>query len=338
MSILSRSVDRVLEATIVGSFTRLGYAARKALGTWEELTPGCMRGRVVVLTGATSGLGRASARELLRLGAHVTMLVRNAAKAEQTCTELRAEVPECHVDFLLADMGQLGDVQRAAMALLAKHDHIDVLIHNAGSLDDTYRATREGIEQTVATHVIGPYVLTSMLLPALTGHAARVLFVASGGMYSEPLDPAPEMPEDVYDGVKAYAKAKRAQVTLSELLGAELQRADIRVHSMHPGWADTPGVERSLPTFRKLTRPLLRSVAQGADTLVWLAASDQGPRVSTGKFWLDREVRSIHKLPSTRKSDTLEARAALWAWVEDRASVNVPSMRPPPVAPTTAIG
>jgi hypothetical protein len=84
---------------------------------------------------------------------------------------------------------------------------------------------------------------------------------------------------------------------------------------MHPGWADTPGVRESLPTFRKLMGPLLRSPAQGADTLVWLAADDGPPLATTGEFWLDRHPRSIHKLPSTRASDTPDRRRELREWV-----------------------
>jgi dehydrogenase/reductase SDR family member 12 len=340
VSLLARSIDGILEASVVGSFSSLGYRARRALSDWEQLPADCMRGRNIVLTGATSGLGLVAAREFLRLGARLTILARNAAKAEATCSELSQSVSGATVDYLSADMGQLGDVERAGMTLLARYERVDVLIHNAGALDRTYGVTREGIEQTIATHVVGPYMLTSMLLPVLgrprgtvDARDARILWVSSGGMYSEPLDvDSLEMKQAEYDGVKAYAKAKRAQVTLNEMMASAFADSGIRVHAMHPGWADTPGVARSLPTFRKLTGPLLRTPEQGADTLVWLAASAGMPIAENGKFWLDRQVRSIHKLPSTRKSDTPEARAALWAWVEERASVSIPSMRPPPVA------
>jgi hypothetical protein len=94
---------------------------------------------------------------------------------------------------------------------------------------------------------------------------------------------------------------------------------------MHPGWADTPGVRESLPTFRKIVGPLLRTPAQGVDTLVWLAADDGEPRATSGRFWLDRHQRDIHKLPSTRKSDTPERRRELWDWVSERALLQTSS-------------
>jgi dehydrogenase/reductase SDR family protein 12 len=139
-------------------------------------------------------------------------------------------------------------------------------------------------------------------------------------MYSEPLvvDDL-EMPAASYDGTTAYARAKRAQVTLAELWAERLAAQGIVVHSMHPGWADTPGVARSLPKFRRLVGPLLRTPAEGADTLVWLAAADGAPLTSTGRFWLDRRPRALHRLGSTRRSDSPAERARLWAWVTDKS-------------------
>jgi NAD(P)-dependent dehydrogenase (short-subunit alcohol dehydrogenase family) len=163
-----------------------------------------------------------------------------------------------------------------------------------------------------------------LLLPALqAAPRARVLWVASGGMYSQPLSVAElEMPRDSYDGTKAYARAKRAQVTLAEMWAESLRSDRIAVHSMHPGWADTPGVRRSLPTFRRVTGPLLRSPEQGADTLVWLAADDGVPLDTTGRFWLDRRPRPIHRLASTRRSDTPDERRRFWAWCAQHCGVD----------------
>ena len=92
---------------------------------------------------------------------------------------------------------------------------------------------------------------------------------------------------------------------------------------MHPGWADTPGVEEALPTFRKITGPLLRSVEEGADTMMWLAA-DGAALAGSGDFWHDRRRRSIHKLPTTRKADTPERHADLWAWCVEQTGEVTP--------------
>jgi NAD(P)-dependent dehydrogenase (short-subunit alcohol dehydrogenase family) len=140
-------------------------------------------------------------------------------------------------------------------------------------------------------------------------------------MYASPLKVADLQMGDDYKGSEQYARAKRAQVTLNEMWAARVSPTELVFHAMHPGWADTPGVRESLPTFRKVVGPLLRTPEQGADTLVWLAADPVEPLASSGRFWLDRRQRSIHKLPTTKKTDTLERRQRLWDWVEEQSAI-----------------
>jgi NAD(P)-dependent dehydrogenase (short-subunit alcohol dehydrogenase family) len=184
----------------------------------------------------------------------------------------------------------------------------------------------QGTELTVASQVVGPFLLTSLLLPLLQSTAqgsapTRVLTMSSGGMYASVLRVADLQMGDEYKGSEQYARAKRAQVTLNEMWAQRTSGSEVVFQAMHPGWADTPGVRDSLPTFRKVVGPLLRSPQQGADTMVWLAADDGEPIASTGKFWLDRHQRSIHKLPNTRSSDTPAKRQALWDWVAAAAGL-----------------
>jgi dehydrogenase/reductase SDR family protein 12 len=131
-----------------------------------------------------------------------------------------------------------------------------------------------------------------------------------------------EMSAGEYRGTEQYARAKRAQVTLNEMWSERVPRTEVVFHALHPGWADTPGVRESLPTFRKVVGPLLRSPDQGADTLVWLAADDGEPVESSGGFWLDRRERSIHRLARTRRSDTPERRNELWEWCVARSGLH----------------
>jgi NAD(P)-dependent dehydrogenase (short-subunit alcohol dehydrogenase family) len=259
----------------------------------------------------------------MRTGATVEMIARDARKAATVSDRLRAEHPAARVGFVVADTGDLGGIRRAADLIRRRHDAVDVLIHNAGALERDYAQSPQGIERTVASQVVGPFLLTGLLLPALrAAPRARVLWVASGGMYSQPLSVSRlEMARDSYDGTTAYARAKRAQVTLAEMWAESLRSERIAVHAMHPGWADTPGVRRSLPTFRRVTGPLLRSAEQGADTLVWLAADDGAPLDTTGRFWLDRRPRSIHRLASTRRSDSSDERRRLWDWCAERSDL-----------------
>lgn len=324
MSRLADAIDAALELSIGGSFTRIGSVVRRRLYHWRTLEHVDLRGRAVVMTGATSGLGLVAARQFAHMGATLRIVARNADKAATTCEELRRTAANDDVGYVVADTADLEGLRAAAATLLAEHPKIHVLIHNAGALDDVRHESAQGIEQTVASQVVGPVLLTDLLLPALRAAGnARVLWVSSGGMYSEPLKvDRLEMVAEAYDGVTAYARAKRAQVTLNELYGERLRNDGIVVHAMHPGWADTPGVARSLPMFRRIVGPLLRTPEEGADTLVWLAVDEHEVPAHTGLFWHDRRQRPIHRFAKTRAADTPEERARLWSWVRQKAQLS----------------
>jgi NAD(P)-dependent dehydrogenase (short-subunit alcohol dehydrogenase family) len=220
---------------------------------------------------------------------------------------------------VIADMGDLDTVRAASQQIIGLTSSLHALIHNAGALLKERSVTAQGFETTIATHVLGPHQMTTDLLPLLKSSAGRVITVSSGGMYAASLpnvslDESPEMTPAYYDGTRQYAIAKRMQVTLNEMWA--IREPQVFFSSMHPGWADTPGVQESLPAFRLLTKPLLRSAEQGADTICWLAS--RSGNNDSGKFWCDRAVRSIHRLPRTRKSDTPEAREAVWQWCDQR--------------------
>ena len=117
------------------------------------------------------------------------------------------------------------------------------------------------------------------------------------------------MNSGTYDGSRAYARTKRALVVLTEIWAEQLKDSGVVVHAMHPGWADTPGVAGSLPGFHTITRRLLRTAEQGADTVTWLAAAPEAAKVS-GVFWLDREPHTTHVFPGTDPSP--QERQQLW--------------------------
>jgi len=318
---LRRAVDAVLETSVVGSFTKIGYEARARMHDWQDLGELRMPGKTVVITGGNSGLGLVAARALARSGAAVRIVARDAGRGENAAAEVSALGGE-RAAMYVADLSSLTDVRRLAGEIVDRESRLDVLVHNAGALLPERRESVEGHEMTFATMVLGPFLLTSELAPMLrsTPGGARVLWVASGGMYTQSLDvDALQMGTDDYDGTKAYARAKRAQVVLSEGWAQRLRGDGVVVHAMHPGWADTPGLETGLPGFRTLLGPILRSPDQGADTIVWLAAAEEPGQV-TGKFWLDRAPRSTEKL--VHSGATPEERAKLWALCERLTSAD----------------
>lgn len=320
-------IDEVLEATVVLSFTNLGIAARRRLHQWDE--PGSLEGRTVLVTGASSGLGAAATRQLAMRGARVWMLVRDEAKGERVRDQVAADTGNDDLGLVLADLSDLASVRDAAAELRANVDRLDVLVHNAGALFDVRRISTDGIELTFQLHVVAPFLLTAELLDPLRAARGRIITVASGGLYTQPLDIDDLQSVHGYRGTIAYARAKRAQVLLTEEWAERLAPSGVTAHAMHPGWADTPGVTESLPGFAKVTGPFLRTPEEGADTIVWLAAAPEGTD-TTGRFWLDRRPRATHKVPWTRSGDV--HRRELWDAVADLAGVPADRL-PAPTGP-----
>jgi NAD(P)-dependent dehydrogenase (short-subunit alcohol dehydrogenase family) len=273
-------------------FTRLGYTnSRKH---WNALSV-YMNDRHAVITGATSGIGLAAARQLAELGAQLTLVVRDKNKAQQVVRELIEQTGNTRINIELADMSLMKDVHALTERLLKVGKPVDMLINNAGALFNPRKQTTEGLEQSFALLLLGPYILTERLHPLLAkSKSARVVNVLSGGMYSQKIQVNDlQSQRGKYSGSAAYARAKRGLMILTEEWAKRWQGDDISVNAMHPGWVDTPGVVNALPEFYRITKYVLRTPEQGADTITWLAAAKEAGKVS-GKFLLDREQHPSH--------------------------------------------
>ena len=309
MRILGDLADVVLDRTIAPGYLRTGLAARRRLPGWPaDPEPGSMTGKVALVTGASSGLGIATVEGLARLGAEVQLVVRDVDKGEKVAAQLRTRVPNATLTVRRCDLADLDDVRRFAAE--AEVERVDVVVHNAGVMPPRRSESPQGHEMTMAVHVLGPVLMTELLRPRLAPDA-RVIMVTSGGMYAQKLRADdPEYLDGDYSPTTAYARSKRAQVDLLPLL-AKRWAGDLTVHATHPGWADTPGVVDSLPRFHKITGPLLRTAEEGADTTVWLAATQPAPE--SGHLWHDRRTRPTVIVPGTRASEA-DVRA-VYTWV-----------------------
>ena len=312
----ARLIDTALDRTIAPGYSRFGLAVRKRLGSWPA-DPPRMDGKVVLVTGASSGLGRAAAVGLAHLGADVRVLTRDSDRSAKLARELEKETGG-RVSGVTCDVSDLASVRRFTGRFAAAEERLDVLVNNAGVMPPERTETADGIELTFATHVVGPHLLIARLSPLLEAAApSRVINVSSGGMYSQKLDlDDPQTAHGTYRKNRVYAKTKRAQVVLTHEWARRLEPKGVAVQSMHPGWADTQGVRDSLPGFSKLTRGIIRDAEQGADTIVWLAASPDAGR-PTGAFWHDRRPRPEHYLPGRGESD--QDRRRLWDAVQELA-------------------
>lgn len=282
-------IDGVMDRSLVLGYTKIGSGLRRR---WWPDDPGpeALVGKRVVVTGATAGIGLEMARAFARLGATVHLLGRNAAKVRRCVAEISKEFPGVELVGEVCDVSDLEAVKDWTDDFASRVPALDGLVHNAGLMPKDRRVTKQGHEVQLATHILGPHLMTERLMPLLrAARGASVVFVSSGGMYSTPLVIDDLESERDYNGVRTYARTKRMQVVLADAWAHRLARTDVKVESMHPGWVDTPGVAEYLPRFRVITRPLLRDLADGADTAVWLVATR--PQSKPGHFWHDRAQR-----------------------------------------------
>ncbi|ALG15402.1 dehydrogenase [Kibdelosporangium phytohabitans] len=301
-------------------YSRAGYRLRRHSWPADDPRRDALAGRTALVTGASSGIGMAAAAGLARLGARVVLVVRDEDRGNQARNRILRQVPRAELVVARCDVADLDDVTRFAAEARAQWPTVDLLVHNAGVLPAKRQESRQGHEITLATHVLGPMLLTERLRPALAASAdARVVFVSSGGMYTQSV-PAGDVDyrQGRFRGAVAYARTKRLQVAFTTRLAARYARDGIAVHAMHPGWADTPGITNSLPIFRRITKPLLRDATEGADTIVWLAATQPPP--PSGRFWHDRRERPAHYLPG--RHDNAEHVHRAWLHCSEAARLN----------------
>lgn len=298
--------DRFLDATVAWSFDRTGFLRHQRRFDPHDLDVD-LAGRRCLVTGAGAGLGLATATALAERGATVMLLCRDDTRAEAAARAVLAVNPGARVEPVACDVSDLASVARFLGERAPAR--LDVLVHNAGVLPLGLERSAQGYERTWATHLAGPFALTAGLLPALrAAPGPRVVTVTSGGMYLVRLDLDDwNWRRRPYDGVRAYAETKRAQVVLTgwwaEALGGSSPATPVTFTATHPGWARTPGVERSLPRFERFFDGRLRSAAEGADTIVWLAAAPPaGLPSAQGKLFFDRAEVPAHVLPWTRES------------------------------------
>ncbi|GLJ26378.1 hypothetical protein SUGI_0508270 [Cryptomeria japonica] len=252
-------------------------------------------GKNCIVTGANSGIGFATAEALASRGANVYMVCRNKEKGEAAISEIRSKTGSANVHLEICDLSSLKDVKAFASSFISKNQPLHVLVNNAGLMEHKRLTTIDGFELNFAVNIAGTFTVTELLLPSLdkTAPDARVITVSSGGMYSAPLTSDLQFSEGNFDGTIQYARNKRLQVALAEKWAELYGDRGIGFYSMHPGWASTPGVDKSLPDFSNRFRGKLRTAEEGADTVVWLALQPKD-KLKQGQFYFDRAEAPKH--------------------------------------------
>jgi len=271
-----------------------------------------MRGRTVLVTGGTGGIGRATAEGLARLGARVGIVGRDRSRAEQAAGEIRRSVDHGVVDVFTADLSAQSEVRRLADEVLAAYPRLDVLVNNVGGYWAHRHATADGLEHTFALNHLAPFLLTNLLLDGLAaGAPSRVVTVSSGAQAMGRIDFGDLQGMHGHNGQHAYNQSKLANVLFTYELARRIQGTGVTANVLHPGVVRTAfGQEDSGRWMRLMlpvVRPFMRAPGRGAETSVYLASSPEMEGVS-GRYF----VNSAPKRSSARSYDQETARR-LWA-------------------------
>jgi NAD(P)-dependent dehydrogenase (short-subunit alcohol dehydrogenase family) len=265
-------------------------------------SPAEMRGKVYLVTGANSGIGKATAQGLARRGATVVMVCRDEQRGRAAREEIVERSGNPWVDLLLADLASQAAVRHLAEEFKAKYSRLHVLINNAGLNLSQRSVTADGIETTFAVNYLAPFLLTQLLLDRLmAGAPARVINL--GTWIQPPIDLDDVMREKRYDPMETYTQSKTALVMFTRELAKRLNGTGVTVNCVNPGLIRTnlgsdsqAGFRLSLRLFLALMRPFMKSPEQAAQTLIFLAASPEVEAVS-GKFFTGQKVTHTSKEP-----------------------------------------
>lgn len=260
------------------------------------MTENHLEGKVCLVTGSTSGIGKVTARELARKGATVVLVSRTRAKGEETQVEIKQATGNPHVELLVADLSLLTDVRRLATEFHYTSSYLHLLVNNAGCAYPTRTLTSEGLEATLMVNYLAPFLLTELLLNTLKASApARIVNVSSAQHANAHIEFDNLQGEKKYGNLSSYNQAKLALLLWTYELAHRLEGTGVTVNALHPGITATnfpSGMTGVLAWGMRLSTPLLLTPEKGAQTTLYLATSPEVDGV-TGKYFVkSRETKS----------------------------------------------
>jgi retinol dehydrogenase-14 len=282
---------------------------------------GGMGGTTVLITGGTSGIGKATAVALAAMGANVVIVGRNQERGEAAVEEIKAQSHNESVELMLADLSVQAEVRRLAEGFLERYDRLDMLVNNAGLVQSKRTETPDGIETTLAINHLAPFLLTNLLLGCLEQSApSRVITVSSEAQRWGTMDFEDMQSRRKYRGFPVYGMTKLANIMFTYELAERLDGTGVMANCLHPGSVGTNFGQNNrgaMALFFRTFKPFMRSPEQGADTLIWLASSPEVDGVS-GKYFSDRK-----EIEAKKVAYDPAARRRLWEISEDLTGLKV---------------
>lgn len=260
---------------------------------------GGMGGKTILITGGTSGIGKATAVALAAMGAHVVVTGRNPERGVAAVEEIKKDSGTESVELMLADLSVQSEVRRLAAEFLERYERLDVLVNNAGLVSSKRTETPDGLETTFAINHLAPFLLTNLLLDRMQeSGAGRIVTTSSEAQRWGRIDFDDLQSKRKYGGMSVYGMTKLANVMFTRELAARLEGTGVTANCFHPGAVNTNFGQNNngpMTLLFRVFKPLMRSPEQGADTLIWLASVPEVEGVS-GKYFSDRKETSAPKI------------------------------------------
>ena len=266
-----------------------------------------MEGKTILITGATSGIGKATAMGLAKLGASIVFTARDVDKAEAAKLEISEKSGNKNVEFMVCDLASFDSIRECCNAFAAKHERLDVLISNAGVWDYKRKESRDGIENTFATNYLAPFMMTNLLLGLLKKSApSRIVNVASA-LHDGSIDFGDiEFKRRPFSGTGAYRQSKLSLILFTKLLAEKLKGTGVVVNCLHPGVIATNIMREANLAYKGFFRTFGKSPEKGAETSIYLASSHEIENV-TGEYFANKKIAR-----SSRESNDMTLARRLW--------------------------
>jgi NAD(P)-dependent dehydrogenase (short-subunit alcohol dehydrogenase family) len=280
-----------------------------------------LKGKICIVTGANSGIGKIVATALANMGATLIMVCRVKEKAQIVWEEIKRKTKNINIELILTDLSSQKEIRALASNIKEKYAKIDVLVNNAGGMNFGYSETIDHIETTFATNHLGYFLFTNLILDILkSADRARIINVASDAEKTGDIDFEDINLKKNYSCFRAYSQSKLANIMFTYELARKLVGTNIVVNCVHPGVVPNTKIGKGSKTFANFIASvpanLIRTPEEGAETIIWLASSKDIEGISGKYFYEKREIKS------SAKSYDLDIAKRLWKLSEEMTGLN----------------
>ena len=266
-----------------------------------------MEGKIVLITGANSGIGYETTKGLAALGAHIVMVCRDAGRCDEAKDTIEAAVPGASLETMMCDLSSQADIRRFASEFKASHDRLDVLFNNAGGITNERMETVDGIEWQLAVNHLAPFLMTHLLMDVLMASAPSHVMTTSSGTHPRgKVDMDDLQAKRRYKPMKRYSSTKLMNILFTRSLAKRLEGTEVRANCLSPGFVDT-GLSRDYgPVMKWLVRRIAKSQEEGGKTPVCVISAPELEGVSGAYF------RNMERKDVSKKALDDELAEALW--------------------------